>query len=113
MVKTPTNANPLVIPYNAVGDLTYEVGYTSVFDNLEPTGCPITECSLMNADCSLVPPVNLNLWITPGGTGGTPWALTAKRDAENGWSAIAICYRCQGSAQTGFKKDNLVGYSVR
>ena len=102
-----------MIPYNAGGDLTYEAGHTAVFTNLEPTGCPITECLLMNADCSTTPPVDSNFWITPGGTGGTPWALTAKRDVEVGWSAVVICYRCKGTAQTGFQQDNLVGHSVR
>ena len=108
--KTPNQANPLVIPYNSGGDLTYEEGNTDLFENLEPIGCPVTECLLMNGGCTSVPGVSTNFWITPGGTGGAPWALFAKRDVEDGWGQITFCYKCIG---TGFSKTTMVNWSIR
>jgi hypothetical protein len=77
--------NPLVIPYSSSGTpFTYASGWNAVFTNADTTNCPITSCTLMNADCSSTPSVNTNFYI---GNIGDDWSLKAKQNEVNGWAA--------------------------
>jgi hypothetical protein len=80
-------SNPLSLTYDSVSPTgIYEAGYTALFDNADPTGCPITECLLMDGTCSTTPAVNANFYITSAGTGGTPWSLNYNKGLEAGWT---------------------------
>ena len=67
----------------------------------------------MDATCSSTPAINTNFYITAGGTGGTPWALTAKQDAVEGWPYQTFCIKCLGTRQSGFFKTTPSNLQIR
>jgi hypothetical protein len=109
--------NPKVYIYASGATDTYMPSWsTTLYTNSESTGCPVSECVLMDATCSSTPAINTNFYITAGGTGGTPWALTANKGVEDGWTQT-FCYQCKGTSlgatNTAFSKNIMTGYVVR
>jgi hypothetical protein len=116
VAQVPTNANPMVIPYNSGNDIFYETGFTNLFTNLETTGCPVTSCTLFDSVCGTAYSGTITNFyqVTPLAT--SPWALKAKTNTVDGWSAITFCYQCEVTASDGvnkFTKDIMTGWSVR
>jgi hypothetical protein len=63
----------------------------------------------MNSDCSAVLAVDDEFFIATS----LPWGITAKNNDVNGWSIKTFCYRCTGTANGGFSKDTITGWTIR
>ena len=85
-------------------------GWTEIFTNADNSYCTVTSCLLMDSTCTTsITRDTSRFYINTS----SPYNLKFKRNVAAGYGPISFCYKCLGTAASGFSKTALINYSFR